>query len=167
MSQLSIQPMSPSHIDQALLIEQAGTSHPWTYGIFVDELEQSETRAYRVAIVNETVVGFGGVLHQVGEAHITNIAVAHAWRRQGIARALMVELLTAAVAGGAVSATLEVRVSNDSARRLYHQFGFAPVGIRPAYYPDGESAVIMWAHDVATPQFASRLAQLLRYGATA
>jgi [ribosomal protein S18]-alanine N-acetyltransferase len=166
-SAFSIQPMTDLHIDAALSIEQAGAPHPWTRGIFVDEIGQPETRVYRVALMDDVVVGFGGVLLQVDEAHITNVAVEGQYRRHGIARALMVELMAAAIERGALAATLEVRVANVGAQRLYHQFGFAPVGVRPKYYPDGEDAVIMWAHDIGFPVFGSRLDQPSRHEASA
>ena len=55
--------------------------------------------------------------------------------------------------------TLEVRISNEGARRLYQQFGFGPAGIRPRYYRDNsEDALIMWVHDADTAAFGSRLA---------
>ena len=57
--------------------------------------------------------------------------------------------------------TLEVRVSNLSARRLYRWFGFAPAGVRPRYYrSNNEDALIMWVHDVDTAAFAQRLAAI-------
>ncbi len=166
-SAFSIQPMTDLHIDAALAIEQAGAPHPWTQGIFVDEIGQPDTRIYRVALMYDVVVGFGGAMLQLDEAHITNVAVVDQHRRHGIARALMVELMAAVIERGALAATLEVRVSNIGAQRLYHQFGFAPVGVRPKYYPDGEDAVIMWAHEVASPTFADRLRHLARHEASA
>jgi [ribosomal protein S18]-alanine N-acetyltransferase len=162
-----IQPMTEQHVDAALVLEQAGAPHPWTRKIFLDEIGQPETRTYLVATLSGVVVGFGGVLIQVDEAHITNVAVSEKFRRQGIARALMVDLMAAAIQRAALAVTLEVRVSNIGAQKLYHQFGFAPVGVRPRYYPDGEDAVIMWVHDVDSPQFATRLERLSRHGATA
>ena len=87
------------------------------------------------------------------EAHITTLVVAPAARRQGVAPVVLTALLERAVARGADAATLEVRSGNSAARRLYRRFGFAPVGVRRGYYPDGpdgtsEDAVIMWLHDL-------------------
>src|ERR671930_45834 len=62
---------------------------------------------------------------------------------------------------GATACTLEVRVANHAAQNLYHQFGFAPVGIRKNYYAEtGEDALIMWAEGLHTPAYAERLAGL-------
>lgn len=87
------------------------------------------------------------------EAHITTLVVAPTHRRRGIAPFLLTALLRRSVERGAVAATLEVRAGNQAARRLYRQFGFAPVGVRRDYYPDGpdgdsEDAIIMWLHDL-------------------
>jgi [ribosomal protein S18]-alanine N-acetyltransferase len=155
-----IVPMTADHLDAVLAIERAAAPHPWTRGIFEDELAHTETRSYFAALVSDQVVGFGGVLVQVGEAHITNVAVHETFRRNGIARALMIRLMAAAVSGSATAATLEVRTSNVGAQRMYHRFGFVPAGVRPRYYPDGEDAVIMWADDITSPIYAERLAAL-------
>ena len=53
--------------------------------------------------------------------------------------------------------TLEVRVDNRPAIALYTKFGLAPVGVRPGYYPGGEDAVVMWARDIDTAEYRSRL----------
>lgn len=155
-----IVPMSLSHLPEVLAIERTASPHPWTNGIFSEELVQTDTRTYLVALQGDVLVAFGGVLVQVGEAHITNIAVDTHYRRSGIARALMVHLMRVAVDRGAAAATLEVRVSNVGAQRLYHRFGFAPAGVRPRYYPDGEDAVIMWADDIASELYSNRMSGL-------
>jgi ribosomal-protein-alanine N-acetyltransferase len=62
---------------------------------------------------------------------------------------------------GAGACTLEVRVTNHAAQALYHQFGFAPVGIRKNYYAEtGEDALIMWAEGLQTQAYTARLAEL-------
>ncbi len=157
---LFIEPMTTDHLDAVLAIERAASAHPWTRGILIDELSNIDTRTYCVGKIDDVVVAFAGALHQVGEAHITNVAVAQEWRRQGIACALMIDLMSAVITKGITAATLEVRTSNVGAQRLYHRFGFVPAGVRPRYYADGEGAVIMWADDVATPEYAQRLARL-------
>ena len=80
----------------------------------------------------------------VDEAHITTFAVHPRWRRQRIGERLLLALLDLARDRHAREATLEVRLSNLAARRLYEKYGFRPVGIRPRYYSDnGEDALIM------------------------
>jgi ribosomal-protein-alanine N-acetyltransferase len=96
----------------------------------------------------------------VGEAHITTVAVHPEHHRRKVATRLMVSLLRSAREMGAHAATLEVRVANRGAQRLYAGFGFGPVGVRPGYYAEtGEDALIMWAHDVQTEAFAERISE--------
>jgi ribosomal-protein-alanine N-acetyltransferase len=72
---------------------------------------------------------------------------------------LLLTLARSAIDRGSRSLTLEVRVSNGGAQALYRQFGFAPAGMRKAYYPDNhEDALVMWAHDIDTPEYTDRLA---------
>ena len=67
-------------------------------------------------------------------------------------------LLREAIARGATAVTLEVRASNEAAQALYRRFGFLPVGTRKGYYrhPD-EDALVLWAHEVDTGEYAARL----------
>ena len=80
----------------------------------------------------------------VDEAHVTTFAIHPDWRRRRLGERLLLALLDAAIDRRAAEATLEVRLSNLAARRLYEKFGFRPVGIRPRYYTDNnEDALIM------------------------
>jgi ribosomal-protein-alanine N-acetyltransferase len=72
-----------------------------------------------------------------------NVAVAPERRRAGVARGLISKLVEEA--GGKLSFTLEVRVSNSAAITMYKMLGFRSAGVRPRYYQDnGEDALIMW-----------------------
>jgi ribosomal-protein-alanine N-acetyltransferase len=83
------------------------------------------------------------------------------WRRKGIGAQMVRALLQMARPLGARQATLEVRLSNLAARRLYEKFGFRPVGIRPRYYSDdGEDALIMTTEALDGPAMRTRLAEL-------
>ena len=99
----------------------------------------------------------------VDEAHITTFAVHPGWRRRGIGDRLLLELLDIALERGAREATLEVRLSNLPARRLYEKFGFRPVGLRPRYYTDdNEDALIMTTPTLETPGMQDRIERLRR-----
>jgi SSU ribosomal protein S18P alanine acetyltransferase (EC 2.3.1.-) len=89
------------------------------------------------------VVGYGGLWVVADEAHINTLAVHPEWRRRNIGERLLQALLDKASALHASSATLEVRVSNLAAQRLYQKFGFVEVGRRKRYYRDGEDALLM------------------------
>ncbi|HEY2888657.1 MAG TPA: GNAT family N-acetyltransferase, partial [Candidatus Limnocylindrales bacterium] len=94
------------------------------------------------------------------EAHVTTFAIAPAWRRNHLGERLLVALLDIALDRRATEATLEVRLSNLPARRLYEKFGFRPVGIRPRYYSDNsEDALIMTTEPLRSPEMTERLAE--------
>ena len=93
-----------------------------------------------------------GLWVMVDEAHVTTFAVDPRWRRRGVGERLLLGLLDIAVTRRAREATLEVRLSNMPARRLYEKYGFRPVGIRPRYYSDnGEDALIMTTDPLDSP----------------
>lgn len=148
---ITVRAFERSDISAVAALEAANQPQPWTPGILQDELE-AENRSYAVAEA-DVVVGFGGVMIVGDEAHVTNLLVAPEFRRQGVGRRLLTRLVRGAIALGARHLTLEVRGDNEAARRLYHRFGLAPVGIRPGYY-QGEDALIMWAHDIDTLEYA-------------
>ena len=92
------------------------------------------------------------------EGHVTNIAVHPDRHRHGIGIRLMVVAMQEAIARGVRAMTLEVRMSNVAAQEMYRRFGFVPGGVRRNYYAEvGEDALIMWAHDVDSAEYARRL----------
>ncbi|NTU82221.1 MAG: ribosomal protein S18-alanine N-acetyltransferase [Chloroflexales bacterium] len=109
------------------------------------------------------IVGYGGLWLTVDDAHITTIAVEPAQRGKGIGELILSALIDHAYELGARQITLEVRVSNTSAQRLYLKYGFQPAGTRTRYYTDnGEDALIMWTDPIDTPVYRSRLSELRR-----
>jgi len=118
----------------------------------------------------ELITGFIGVWMLPDEAHIVTIAVRDSHRRQGIGEMLLIAALDLAREKTQALVTLEVRVSNDAAIRLYEKYGFDQVGLRPRYYSDNkEDAYILTANGVTTGDYAARLSTLreehrVRYG---
>ena len=156
---LTISPMRRRHLPEVLAIEAQVYPRPWSSRLFEDELDRSG-RVYLAARMGATVVGYAGLLMIADDGHVATIAVDPARQRQGIARALLGELVEGAMRLGANQLTLEVRVSNTGAQELYRSFGFAPAGARKAYYADnGEDAIVMWAHDIRTDDYRRRLAE--------
>jgi [ribosomal protein S18]-alanine N-acetyltransferase len=97
------------------------------------------------------------------EAHITLLAVHPDYRRQGLGQALLIEMLASAWRRELNWATLEVRVSNQTAIALYQQFGFQEAGRRKRYYQDNdEDALILWRNGLRHPDFAQGLRQWRR-----
>jgi ribosomal-protein-alanine N-acetyltransferase len=142
-------------------IERASFTVPWPDDAYRNELSTNRLASYVVARAEDAVVGFAGLWVMVDEAHITTFAVDPRWRRQGVGERLLLALLDLAVARRAREATLEVRLSNMPARRLYEKYGFRPVGIRPRYYSDnGEDALIMTTDALDSDAMRDRLLRL-------
>jgi ribosomal-protein-alanine N-acetyltransferase len=147
-------------------IEAAAYPSSWSRRVFETELDQAAdgSRYYVTARDGREVVGYAGLWivpdPDGSQAHITNIVVADHRRREGVATCLMVDLARAALLRGCTSWTLEVRSSSVGAQELYRRFGFAPAGIRRRYYDNVEDAIVMWCHDLSTPEFGERLDEI-------
>ena len=140
-------------------IEEVVYPRPWTVGVFTSELDlvKRGERYYIVGMIGERLVGYAGILFTPDDAHVTNIAVDPDWQRRGVATELLLELCWKARERGCQGMSLEVRVSNTAAQALYARFGFAPAGVRRKYYENVEDAIIMWCHDLGSPDQAHRL----------
>jgi ribosomal-protein-alanine N-acetyltransferase len=119
---------------------------PWSYGAFYNEIvENSDKALYLVALVDGKVIGYMGVWKVLDEGQITNVAVDPEYRRRHVAESLIEEMVRRTAEEGVTSWTLEARVDNEPAIRLYEKMGFRGEGIRPKYYEyDGTDALIMW-----------------------
>ena len=109
----------------------------------------------------QPVIGYGGLWLMVDEAHITTLASHPHWRGRGIGELLLLAMLDGAAEIGGNVVTLEVRVSNTSAQKLYRKYGFEVVGRRKGYYSDnGEDAFIMTTPAITTPEFVRSIQEL-------
>jgi ribosomal-protein-alanine N-acetyltransferase len=152
-------PMRTKDLKGVLAIEHDVFPQPWSHRLFVEELAQRTSRAYRAAWVGSEIVGFAGLMFIDDEAHVNNIAVAPAWQGRALGSAILLDLVRVALERGARHLTLEVRVGNQPALALYRRFGMVPVGVRPNYYPEtGDDALIMWVRDIDTELYDRRLA---------
>jgi [ribosomal protein S18]-alanine N-acetyltransferase len=139
-----VEPMTSDDVGAVHEIERLSFSTPWPAHAFEQELKGNRLARYVVARAGEQVVGFAGLWLMVDEAHVTTFGVHPDWRRQGIGRQLLLNLLELSITIGARRMTLEVRVSNEAAQGLYRGFGFDIVGRRARYYTDdGEDALVM------------------------
>ena len=158
---VQIAAMRLEDLDVVQAIERASFSSPWPPNAYRSELETNRLANYLVARADGEIVGYGGMWLMVDEAHITTFAIHPAWRRQRIGERLLLAFLDLALARQAHEATLEVRLSNLAARRLYEKYGFRPVGLRPRYYSDdNEDALIMTTEPLAEPRMRDRLQRL-------
>jgi ribosomal-protein-alanine N-acetyltransferase len=127
-------PLTTARLDTVMAIEQAAYALPWTRGNFLDSLNDGHLAQCLLAD-DGTVTGYCVVMLAAGEAHLLNLTVAPAEQRRGHARTMLTALIAACREGGATQFWLEVRASNERARRLYREHGFCEVGLRKAYYP--------------------------------
>ena len=159
---LIVEPMRRRHLAAVMPIESVSYPQPWGIGVFQSEIEMMRRgeRHYIVAREHGAVVGYGGVMFVLEDAHVTNIAVVAKRRRSGVATRVLAELAWEAIAHGCRALTLEVRASNTAAQALYHQFGFVPAGVRHKYYENSDDAIVMWCNDLALPAYRDRLRDL-------
>jgi ribosomal-protein-alanine N-acetyltransferase len=123
-------------------IEEASFPAPWRREFFISELN-ADGRYNLVAKKEDVVVGYLFAMWIFDEMHINKIAVAGSMRRQGVADALMERCFTFAREHEVESISLEVRMTNTGAQDFYKHLEFKSSYLRPRYYPDGESAVVM------------------------
>ena len=158
---LRVEPMTLDDLDAVHAIERASFAVPWPDDAYRNEIRTNRLATYVVARLGEEIVGFAGLWIMVDEAHVTTFAVDPRWRRRGVGERMLLALLDLAVARRAREATLEVRLSNLPARKLYEKHGFRPVGIRVRYYSDnGEDALIMTTEPLSSPAMRERMDRL-------
>ena len=139
-----IRPMRQEDVCELVQIEQEIFSVPWSEQNFADLLTRSYA-LYLVAEKDDKIVGCAGLTVLDNEGDIDKVMVRGECRGQGIASYLMEELLAEGSKRGVQEFTLEVRVSNTPAIRLYEKYGFVSEGIRPRFYDKPvEDAMIMW-----------------------
>jgi len=154
--------MRRRHLRGVMAIERQVYPRPWSPNLFISEMAESGNRCYLVARIDRQVVGYGGLISYGDEAHVTNVAVDPLQQRQKIGTRLLNDLILGSIDMGAAAVSLEVRVSNWSAQRLYGRFGFHPVGVRKNYYQEiGEDALIMWLDEIRGAAFHERLRRLM------
>jgi len=143
--QIEIVKMELRHLDAVCALEEACFAIPWSRESIKKEIEGNNMAVYFVAEMEGCAIGYGGMWHIVNEGHITNLCVAEEYRKQGVGDMLLRRLIEEAHVLEMIGLTLEVRVSNGAAQRLYTRNGFKPEGIRKNYYTETkEDAVVMW-----------------------
>jgi [ribosomal protein S18]-alanine N-acetyltransferase len=128
------------------VIERESYPTPWSRSMFAGELAKPSSISLG-AFDPETddLLGYLIISRYVDAWHVMNLAVAPKFRRRRIAAGLLDRLFELTANEGRRGYTLEVRVSNDVAIKLYEQAGFKARGIRRGYYTDNrEDALIMW-----------------------
>ncbi|RPI24859.1 MAG: ribosomal-protein-alanine N-acetyltransferase [Acidobacteria bacterium] len=150
----SLEPMHFSDLPEVLVIERACFSDPWPEFAFVQGLSCADCYS-RVTRKNGQVSGYLIGYVSSLEIHIANVAVSPAFRRQGVARRLMLDVLEGTNLR-CTSAVLDVRESNHPAIRLYLSLGFRPIGRRPRYYRHPVEDAIVMTTKCRTPRKNAR-----------
>ncbi len=141
---LVVRKMTVEDVPAAHAIDVSSFTLPWPERSFRFEVTDNPAARCWVVETDGRVVGMLVLWMIVDEAHIASLATHPEFRRQGIAKQLLVKALDNAYAEGARTAFLEVRASNEAARRMYQKFGFEEVGRRERYYKDNnEDAILM------------------------
>lgn len=135
--------MSQNDLDAVNAIEMQAFQDPWSKQDFINELESNPYSCIYVKEINGEVVAYVDLWIAFENAEIANIAVKKEFLHQGIASELMQYCLQKIQQSKCENFTLEVRVSNMNAIKLYEKFGFQTVSKRKKYYADGEDAYLM------------------------
>ena len=182
----TIRPMEPGDVPTVTTIEKLSYPTPWSASSYLYELSHNTRSSYYVLLRPQTgksapsergwrrwlrivmclpnksrVIGYMGFRLQPAEMHISTIAVHPDWRGKGLGELLLLTAMDKALKQRARRVTLEMRVSNNVARRLYHKYGFQLKGTLAKYYRDGEDAQFM-AAEVNNGVYWTRLARLRR-----
>ena len=142
--EIEIVEMILEDVPEVAAIESMLFSQPWSERGFLESMKSRDT-LYLVVKMQEKIIGYCGLLQSFEEADITNVAVHPEWQGKGIAFQMLQKLMELGRAKGIERYTLEVRVSNTPAVRVYEKLGFSSVGIRKNFYDmPREDAMIMW-----------------------
>lgn len=137
-------PMAMGDLPRIVELERDLFSDPWPEEMFRDDIDAEDLAHAVVGAAEDGIVAYGIGWFVGNEFHIANMAVRRDRQGQGIGGRLLDEMMEVAERNLCRVVTLEVRVSNEPAIRLYRSRGFREVAIRSGYYLDnGEDALVM------------------------
>jgi [ribosomal protein S18]-alanine N-acetyltransferase len=176
---LRVRRMTGRDIAAVVALDRQVFTDPWPESAYVQEVYFNPQARYFVLETGETVagrgwysprrkvgsrvVGFVGMRVEGRRGHISTLAVRSEWRGQGLGEALLLLAIDQAIEDGAQVVSLEVRVSNDVALRLYEKWGFAPRSQLVGYYANGEDAFLMQAQVDAAGEYGARVRERLAW----
>lgn len=136
-----IRKMKISDLDRIMEIEeQSFRDDIWSRSQYLYELQENPYASLWVLTdKNGTIAGYYDLWTIFERAEIATIAIAPEYRKQGYGSLLMRDLLKRAKENECESISLEVRVSNTAAIRLYEHYEFVVVNVRKGYYKDADS----------------------------
>lgn len=160
-TQLVVRPMAKADLDYLMEIEEYSFPTPWKRHMYEHDLSSNKFSRFFVIVNKETdeLLAYSGTWFIYEEAHVGTIATKREHRGCRLAEQLLAYTALQADLEGLEYMILEVRVSNDAARKLYERLGFRQVGVRRGYYTDTqEDALLLTCGDLAG------LAKLLKIG---
>ena len=141
---ITLRPAASSDVRNISILEERVFPTPWSEESIRHDIEHNENALVAVAEWNGTFAGYLDVWQVVGEGQVNNFGVLPEFRDKGIGSQLMQYMMEWLLENGNLEISLEVRVSNEGAIRLYHRMGFRELGVRKNYYLDtGEDALLM------------------------
>ncbi|BBF44360.1 ribosomal-protein-S18p-alanine acetyltransferase [Lachnospiraceae bacterium KM106-2] len=139
-----IRPMVEKDLDQVCEIEKTLFSRPWSKNDFFGSIND-DSDIYLVVELDEEIVGYCGLWSVLEEGQINNVAIKKEYQSHGLGYKMLDQLIKEGRSKGLTAFTLEVRVSNVKAIRLYQKLGFTEAGVRKNFYEiPKEDALIMW-----------------------
>lgn len=141
---IETRPLREEDLDRICEMEERSFSMPWKREDFKDLLEHDES-VYMVIILDGYIIGAAGYTFNSFEGYINNVVIDEDFRGKGYSKILMESLLNHGREEGINEYTLEVRVSNTPAVKLYESLGFVSEGVRKNFYERPvEDAFVMW-----------------------
>jgi ribosomal-protein-alanine N-acetyltransferase len=135
--------MTAADLDAVMAIERSSFAYPWSPRFFLQELQVPCARSI-LGEINQRIVGYVLFWLLPDEIDVHNLAVHSEFRRRGIGRLLLQQVVIEARCRSSNRVTLEVRQSNVAAQKLYESLGFTTTAVRRGYYSDnGEDALAM------------------------
>ena len=165
---LEIKPLTAARVPEIVELDRLCIGGLWTEEAYLREIKSSRSSLLSLDIFDRNsflgtspkIIGMACLWAIVDEAHLTLLAVAPEYRRQGLGELLLLTLLKDAIATQLEWATLEVNVNNFGAINLYKKYGFQVAGTRKGYYqPAGDDASILWLKGIQQSKFQSSLAR--------
>ena len=158
---IQIQPLTKNDLEETVKLDRACFGKLWTKGAYEREIDSPNSLLLGVITQEKKLIGISCFWAILEEAHITLLGIHPDYRRQGLGELLLCQLLEKAINWPLERATLEVRVSNQSAIALYEKLGFQIAGRRQDYYPiPPEDALILWHSHLDDPELSKKLQTL-------
>jgi len=126
--------LAPEDVDAVVAIETEAFSSPWRRDTFLDLVDRPGLELLVMEEPGVGIVGYAVLWCILDQGELANMAISARFRGRGLGSFLLERVLETARERGVETVFLEVRVSNESASRLYTRFGFSDVGVRRAYY---------------------------------